>query len=68
MWTIFKLFIEFVTIQLLNLYDLVFGHEVHEILAPKLGIDPTPTVLEGEVLTTGPAGKSQDKMFIYIYI
>ena len=32
MWTIFKVFTEFVTILLL-FYDLVFHHEAHGILA-----------------------------------
>ena len=37
----------------------VLGHEVCGILAPRPGIEPTPPPLEGEVLTTGPPGKSQ---------
>ena len=37
-----------------------FGHEAHGILAPRPGIEPTPTALEGKVLTTGPPGKSPD--------
>ena len=36
----------------------VFGHEACGILAPRPGIEPAPTALEGEVLTTGPPGKS----------
>ena len=32
------------------------GHRAYGILAPRPGIEPA---LEGEVLTTGPAGKSQ---------
>ena len=35
-----------------------FGHEACGILAPQPGIEPTPPALEGEVLTTGPSGKS----------
>ena len=35
-----------------------FGHEACGILAPRPGIEPAPPALEGEVLTTGPAGKS----------
>ena len=58
MWTIFKVFIEFVTILLL-FYALVFGCESCGILAPQPGIEPTPPALEGEVLTIGPPGKSQ---------
>ena len=35
-----------------------FGQEACGILAPPPGIEPTPPALEGEVLTTGPPGKS----------
>ena len=34
------------------------GQEAYGILAPQPGIKPKPPVLEGKVLTTGPAGKS----------
>ena len=37
---------------------LVFGHEACAILAPWLGMEPTAPALEGEILTTGPPGKS----------
>ena len=36
----------------------IFGHEACGILAPRPGIEPTPPVLEGKVLTTGPPGKA----------
>ena len=36
----------------------VFGLEACGILAPRPGIEPSPPALEGEVLTTGPPGKS----------
>ena len=36
----------------------VFGPEACGISAPQLGVKPTPVVLEGEVLTTGPRGMS----------
>ena len=61
MWTIFKLSIEFVTVLFLFLcfdFFFFFGHEACRILAPRPGIEPTPPALEGEVLTTGPPGKS----------
>ena len=45
MWTIFKVFIEFVTI-LLWFYVLVFWLQVIRILAPHPGIEPTPPALE----------------------
>ena len=35
-----------------------FGRETCEVLAPQPGIEPAPPTLEGEVLTTGPPGKS----------
>ena len=35
-----------------------FGPEACGILAPWPGIKPAPPALEGEVLTTGPPGKS----------
>ena len=36
-----------------------FGCEARGILALGPGIEPAPPALEGEVLTTGPPGKSQ---------
>ena len=36
----------------------LFGLKECEILALQLGIKPTPSSLEGEVLTTGLPGKS----------
>ena len=33
------------------------GHEAYGILAPQPGIEPTPSALEGEILTTGPPGE-----------
>ena len=52
----FKVFMEFVTILLL--FYVSWGHQACRILAPWLGIEPTPPALEGKVLTTGPPGKS----------
>ena len=52
MWTIFKLFMEFLTILLL-FYVLVFWPRGIEILAPWPGIEPAPPALEGGVLTAG---------------
>ena len=50
MWTIKKVFIEFVTILLL-FYVLIFGQEACGILAPRPGIEPTAPGLEGKVFT-----------------
>ena len=56
MWTIFKVFIEFVYCFCFMFW--FFGHEACGILAPQSGIEPAPLTLEGEVLTTGQPGKS----------
>ena len=53
----FKVFIEFVRILLL-FYVLAFGCKACEILAPQPGMEPVPSVLEGEALTTGSLEKS----------
>ena len=62
-WTIFKVFIEFVTILLLFYVLFLFGHEAWGILAPPPGIEPIPLALEGEVLTTGPSRKSLSQFY-----
>ena len=58
MWTIFKVFIEFVKVLLL-FYVWFFGQKACGILAPLLGIKPT--ALEGESLITELPGKSQSR-------
>ena len=63
MWTIFKVFIEFVTILLLCYVFGFFWPEACGILAPRPGIEPAPPALEGEVLTTGLPGKSLSHLF-----
>ena len=50
MWTIFKVFIEFVTI--LFLFYVFWPRGMWDL------IEPASLALEGEVLTTGPPGKS----------
>ena len=54
--------------SLLNLFQycfcfmfcfVFFGHKVCGILVPQPGIESSPLALKGEVLTTGPPGKSQ---------
>ena len=57
MWTIFKVFIEFVTILLLFMFWF-FGHKACGILAPWRGIDPASPTLEGKVITTGQPRES----------
>ena len=56
MWTIFKVFNEFV-IRLLLFHVLFFWPSS----ASWPGIEPTAHVLKGKVLTTGPPGKSLNK-------
>ena len=53
----FKVFIEIVTILLL-FYVFCFCLEVCGILAPQTGLKAASPALEGEVLSTGPPGKS----------
>ena len=57
---IFTVFIEFIIILFL-FYFLVFLE--CGVLAPRLGIEPTPSALEGEVLTTGLPKKSLQETF-----
>ena len=57
MWTIFKVFIEFVT-KLLCFMFWFFGCKACGILAPRPGIEPASPALESEVLTPGPPRKS----------
>ena len=40
-------------------FAVVFGHEACGLSAPLLGIIPTSSTMEGQVLTTGLPGKSQ---------
>ena len=68
MWTIFKVFTEFVSI-LLPLYVLIFwgffwgGHEICGILVSQPRIKPASPELEGKVLIPGPPAKSQAALF-----
>ena len=63
LWTIFKVFIEFITTLLLFSCFVFFGHEAYGVLAPWLGIEPTPASLDGKVFTTRPPGKSLLPLF-----
>ena len=65
MWTVSKVFIEFVTILLLFyvLFCLFFGREVFVILAPQAGIRLALPALKGGDLTTGLPGKSHSSVF-----
>ena len=57
MWTNFKVFIELVTILLL-LFLFCFLSEAGGILGPLPGIEPIPSALGGDILTSGQPGKS----------
>ena len=63
MWTIFKVFIEFVTILLL-FHVLVFWPQSIWNFSTQPGIKPAPPALEGELLTTGLPGKFQTRVLI----
>ena len=57
MWTIFKVFIEFVPTLFLSYVFWFFGLEACAVLASWSGIELTLPALEEEVLTTGLPGK-----------
>ena len=63
MWTIFKVFIEFVIIFLLC-YVLAFWPRCM-ILGPWPGTEPTPPALQGEVFATRPPGKSLKFLLLF---
>ena len=56
MWTIFKVFIELVTVLPVLCFGLLAAS--CETLVPQPRIKPTSPALEGEVLATGLPGKS----------
>lgn len=62
MWTIFNIFIAFVTILLLLLIFCFFGCKAYGILALRPRNQPVPPAV-GEVLTTGPLGNAPDHNF-----
>ena len=45
-------------------FEGVGGHDTCGILAPRPGIELAPLALKGEVLTTGPPGKTLDCFLI----
>ena len=57
MWTIFEVFIEFVTILLL-MFMLFVDPEACGILVLRSGTESVTLALKGGVLTTGPPGES----------
>ena len=70
MWTIFKVFIEFVTILFLLFlfcYFLALRHVVGGALSSPPGIEHVFPVLEEKVLTTEPLGKSAKPCILYGY-
>ena len=54
----FKICIEFVTVLFLLFMFWFVSHKACRSLAPQPGMEPTPSVLEDEVSTIGPPGKS----------
>ena len=61
-WTVFKVFVECVTILLLFYFFFFFflasGLKAYRIFTPQPGIKPACPALESAGLTTGPPGKS----------
>ena len=64
MWTIFKVFIEFVTL-LLHFIFWFLSREACGILASRLGIEPAPPALKGRVWTTGLSQGSPSPFFMW---
>ena len=60
MWTIFEVFIEFITILFL------FNRKACGILVPRPKIEPIPPAVEGGFLTTGPPRGSLEFLFLKI--
>ena len=46
----------------------IFSHEACGIFTPWPGIEPAPPALEGEILTTGPPGKSPRTMVFVVLV
>ena len=63
MWTIFKVFTEFVAVLLLFYVLVFFGWEACGILAPCPGIEPVPPALESNISTTGQPEKHPTSVF-----
>ena len=63
MWSIFKVFFEFVAILLLFFVFWFFGPKACGVLAPCPGIESPPPALEGEVVTTGHQGSPRKMVF-----
>lgn len=66
MGTGFKAFIKFVTVFPLFFCfgSLVLGPGAGGILAPSPGMEPAAPALRGEVLTTGPPGKTSCRVWL----
>ena len=63
MWTIFKVFVEYVNMLPLLLTFLFFGREACGVLVPRLRVTPSPH-LEGKVLTTGLPGSPKTPLLL----
>ena len=60
----FKLLLNLLQYCFCFIYVYFFGHEACVTLVPWPGIKPTPSALEGQVLTTGLPGKSPETEFL----
>ena len=63
MWPFFKVFIEFLLQYCFCFMFWLFGHKSHGILGLQPGTELSAPKLVGEVLTTGPPGKSLLMLF-----
>ena len=59
MWTILKSLVNLLQYGFCYSCSDFFDHEACGVFALQAGIEPSPLVLESEVLTTGLPGKSQ---------
>ena len=70
MWTVLKVFIEFLAI--LFLFVFLGGGGVAPracgMLTPQPGIKPAPPAWEGEALTTGPPGECPGLRFLWFFV
>ena len=68
MQTIFKVFIEVITVLILLFFMFwFFGHVACGILACRSRIESSPPALKDEVLTSGPPGKSPEMEVLISY-
>ena len=70
MWTVLKVFIEFLAILFLFVFLGGWGVAPRAcgMLTPQPGIKPAPPAWEGEALTTGPPGECPGLRFLWFFV